>query len=501
MHCLPEEICVALKRMRITGVEAWAFEIRSARGGLPKDMADTISAFANCGGGTIILGLDERNGFAPVPGFDAESCAEALQWLEGDFTPACRLAVGCYLFEGAPVVVTFVDPVPLRARPCYVTRKGLREGAFLRMEDGNRSLTDYEISRMREFGGQPSHDRELVLEASMSDLDASVLDGIVRRNREIAPRIFDGMERTEVLLKLGVIAPAPDKLGMLVPTLAGLLAAGIYPQQFFPRLDIVFRVFPGVSEGEKGVGCCVLSRSVCGSIPEMIRSTLELLEKNMNRAGIIEGTLRCEVADYPLLACREALANALQHRDYSPEGRDSPVQVSLYADKLEILSPGGLFGMEALGGLPVGISSARNLRLSQLLEFTPDNEKCGAGFVIENRGTGLQKIRGALQEAQMPETEFRDFVSAFRVTFFKRRMMEDGARDRSWRKNFDAALFSELSKKGSMSVAEIIETSGLSRNTVSAHVRSLRERGLIEGTERSKSPRQRYRLVRKPSQG
>lgn len=63
--------------------------------------------------------------------------------------------------------------------------------------------------------------------------------------------------------------------------------------------------------------------------------------------------------------------------------------------------------------------------------------------------------------------------------------------------NFDAALLAALEKQGSMSVNEIIDSSGLSRNTVSSHIRSLKNRGLIEGTERPKSPRQRYRLVKK----
>ena len=335
----------------------------------------------------------------------------------------------------------------------------------------------------------------------MSDLDASVLDAIVQRNRDITPRIFGKMKREDILLKLGAISPSPDHPKEFVPTLAGLLAAGLYPQQFFPRLNITFTVYPGVTKGQAQgqFARYLVSQPVNGSIPEMLLGTLELLNRHMDRGGIIEGVLRREVTDYPLLACREAIVNALQHRDYSPEGRGSQVQVNLYSDRLEILNPGGLFGAASFSSLPIGISATRNSRLSQLLEFTPYDDKNGAGYVIENRGTGLQQIKQELQEALMPEAELQDFVSAFRITFFKRRLSGAERSDKSW-KNFDVALLSELAKKGSMSVAEIIESSGLSRNTVSIRIRSLRKRGLIEGTERAKSPRQRYRLVRKPSQ-
>lgn len=96
----------------------------------------------------------------------------------------------------------------------------------------------------------------------------------------------------------------------------------------------------------------------------------------------------------------------------------------------------------------------------------------------------------------MPEAELKDFVSAFQITFFKRRL-SDSERSANYGADFDTALLTELGKVGSMSVSEIIESSGFSRNTVAARLRDLKKRGLIEGTERPNSPKQRYRLVRR----
>lgn len=228
----------------------------------------------------------------------------------------------------------------------------------------------------------------------------------------------------------------------------------------------------------------------------MLMNALEQLKKYMNKGALIQGALRKEITDYPLLACREAIVNALQHRDYSPEGQGSQVQINLYADRLEILNPGGLYGASSFSSLPHGISATRNTRLSQLLEFTPFKDFDGEdGYVIENRGTGLLQIHQVLQESLMPEAELKDFVSAFQITFFKRRL-SDSEKSEKYGVDFDAALLTELEKVGSMSIVEIMESSGFSRNTVAAHLRDLKKRGLIEGTERPNSPKQRYRLVR-----
>lgn len=216
------------------------------------------------------------------------------------------------------------------------------------------------------------------------------------------------------------------------------------------------------------------TQPVNGSIPEMMMSSLELLRKHMNKGALIQGALRRDVTDYPILACREAIINALQHRDYSPDGLGSQVQINLFADRLEILNPGGLYGAASFNSLPRGISATRNTRLSQLLEYTPYVEEDGtSGYVIENRGTGLQQIEQELKDALMPQADLKDYVSAFQITFFKRRLSEDERQEKSWI-NFEAALLAELKKRGSMSVAAIMESSGFTRNTVSARLRSLR---------------------------
>ncbi len=109
-----------------------------------------------------------------------------------------------------------------------------------------------------------------------------------------------------------------------------------------------------------------------GPIPVMVRDALLAVRKNMTRRSVVRGAGRADIWQYPEAALREAIVNALVHRDLSPAARGTQVQVEMYPDRLTVRNPGGLFGPvteERLG--EEGVSSARNASLLRLLEDVP----------------------------------------------------------------------------------------------------------------------------------
>ena len=366
------EVVDAIRRMRKVGSDTQAWEVKEAVLDLPKSLSETISAFANLHGGMIILGLSERNGFTPAAGFDAEATYSKMQIAGDELTPVVRMEIEKVAFENAFLVVARVPETARHLKPCFITARGRYEGSFVRTGDGDRHLTPYEVDRLLEFGRQPRFDAQAVPESSMEELNPEILQGILSRVRRQSPRVFGSLSDETVLIQLGAVKRIE---GVLRPTLAGLLTAGIFPQRLFPRLEVVLTVFPGTTKtADPKTGLRYIdSKELIGPIPDILSEALALVERHMSRAGVIgEDCLRREIPEYPIAAVREAIVNALQHRDYSPAGRGTHVQVNLYSDRLEVLSPGGLYGaatVESLG--KEGVQSTRNEILSRLLSYTP----------------------------------------------------------------------------------------------------------------------------------
>jgi hypothetical protein len=153
--------------LRSVGSDTHSVEVKAAAGKLPRSVTETLSAFSNSAGGTLILGLDEGTGFRPAAGFDAVSAREALaRACADDIFPPVRSVVEIIPFEGASVVVTEVPEISPLSKPAYVRGRGEYQGSFVRGGDGDRKLSDYEVGLLHANRGQPRDDREPVMDAS-----------------------------------------------------------------------------------------------------------------------------------------------------------------------------------------------------------------------------------------------------------------------------------------------------------------------------------------------
>ncbi|MEX3504088.1 ATP-binding protein [Corynebacterium sp. LK2510] len=463
--------------LRIIGTDKQGIEVKSDIG---KDVRETLSAFSNANGGILIVGLSESNGFTPVPSFEAVRAQDKLEQRCAQLTPPVRPDIDLIPFEDAVLLVAEVRELVSRDKPCYVTDQGLYRGSYIRTGDGDTRLSNYEVDRLLEEKAQPKWDEDPVAESTMSDLDERMLAEYLHLQEERRPKTF--AQGTHAALRRLRLARESS------PTLAALLVMGEYPQEFYPRLSVTFALFPGTRKGEITEGHRLLdSETITGNIPELVSRALTVVKRNMRTGAMIEGAFRRDIPDYPEVAVREAVVNALMHRDYSPYSLGSPVQINMFVDRLEISSPGGLYGGVTVNnlGLP-GVSSTRNQRIATLLE---DVRFPSGGVVAENRGTGIDTMRNALAKALMPEPVYSNTLNNFTVTFFRRRVAPKErygtARD---------VVQSHLESMTSASTAELVSLTKLSRSSVLNSLNELVGEGIVERTEPSRSPKQRYRL-------
>ncbi|AGM10551.1 ATP-binding protein [Amycolatopsis keratiniphila] len=418
---LHEELIEIIANLRVLGGDHAFVEAKRAETKLPKSVRETLSAFANTNGGVLILGLDETQGFEATGVRDAAKLeADLAAMCSENLEPPLRPLIGTHRFEDADLVVAEIAELPAGSKPAYNRGTGMTQGSFIRVADGDRKLSPYEVQLMLANRGQPRDDEQPVPGTTVANLDGALTSTFLSRLRRHRGRAFANLDDTSALRRAKILVG--DEL-----SLAGLLSLGEYPQEFFPQLMLTFVHYPTKSGPDPRSGTRFIDNIAAeGPIPAIVDEALVALRRNMKRRSTIRGAGRAETWEYPETALREAVVNALVHRDYSGPSQGTQVQVEMYPDRLVIRNPGGLYGSVREENLGVeGTSSARNATLLKVLEDTPlpgsDRPIC------ENRGSGIPAMLAAMRDAKLSPPRFADDISTFSATFPNHTLMGDGA--------------------------------------------------------------------------
>ena len=448
-----------IELLRVIGNDTQQCEVKECKRRISSTITETLSAFSNGNGGYIILGLSEKAGFTPVEGFDARAMQEALSQACEKLTPVVRPVIVTCPFEGANLVFAVIDEMLPREKPCFVSSVGPHGGSYIRTGDGDRKMTAYEVDRLLDEQRQPEHDIAVVSEATLDDLNPTLVHALLECERNRHPHVFAERSDMDMMLDLRILRRMPtghpaddtvkhaadcDPAGIASreddtdigadtdtdeetriasvprPTLAGLLAVGRYPQKFFPRLNVTIAVYPGTSRDDVFTGDArlVASETITGPIPIMIDDAVaSLMVWTSGPGGADSGAQPSQSPQppmYPQLVLREAIANALTHRDYSPDALGTPVHVDVFTDRIEVSNLGGLFGAVSKQRLTHEAStSTRNAFLFSLLRSTPYPD---GGTVLRDDGTGYLRIGAALRNEAREPVRIDNSLDRFRVT-------------------------------------------------------------------------------------
>jgi ATP-dependent DNA helicase RecG len=240
--------------------------------------------------------------------------------------------------------------------------------------------------------------------AALDDLDPALIEAYRKELERRRPGAQQARRSSEDLL-LGLGAAVRAR-GRVRPTLAGMLFFGRDPQRFYPSFSITFMHFAGTLTAAESPDAPLYldNREFGGAIPVMLESARSAIFEKLSKRAVMQGFVRKDVPEYPEFAYREAIVNAVSHRDYALEG--SFIQVRLFADRLEVQSPGGLGGNLTVDNI-VYEQYTRNPHIVRLME--------DLGYV-ERRGLGVDQMIRAMSAAGLEPPMFEDRGSSFWVT-------------------------------------------------------------------------------------
>lgn len=398
------DIVDLIPTLRVEGDDGATVEAKRASTGWP-DVAETLSAFANTpGGGVILFGLDEAAGFAASGVYDAVACRKALATTSRTaIDPPITHRSGVEEIDGEKVVWAEIAEVDPGLKPVRVKATGK---AYLRAHDGDFQLSGPEEQAFMANRTTPRFDAAEVPSATRADLDDELVASYVETARASSSSLARFGDE-EILFRTGVLTGDERR-----PSLAGLLALGIHPQQHVPNLVIQAHVVPGPDDppGTRAVD----PRRFDGPIPRMLADALAWIRRNTGSRVVFgeDGHGRDEL-DYPAEAVRELIANALVHRDLGEHALRQPITVRIEPDRLVVSNPGGLYGItrDRLG--QEGVTSARNgvlIRIAQFVRFQGDQRVC------EALASGIPTVLRSLARARMTPPAFFDQGIRFTVS-------------------------------------------------------------------------------------
>jgi ATP-dependent DNA helicase RecG len=277
--------------------------------------------------------------------------------------------------------VELSDAPPVRFDGRTYIRVGPRRATATPEEE--RRLNEKRRARDLPFDLRP------FISASIDDLNLDIFQREYLASA-LAPEVLDENQRslTQKLISLRFATPEPNSL----PTSLGILVAGKEPRQFIPGFYIQFVRFDGTELTDPIRD----QKDISGSLIDLLRYVDEVLQANISTASDITAQpVEVKQPDYPIVALQQLVRNAVMHRSY--EETNAPVRVYWFSDRIEIQSPGGLFGQVNRQNFGQGVTDYRNPHLAEAMK--------NLGYV-QRFGIGIPTAQKELKKNGNPPAEF-----------------------------------------------------------------------------------------------
>lgn len=370
-----------------------------------KGLAKELCAFANMAGGRVLIGVEDDGSIVGAESWDEERVMNIARTLiDPPIVPSYQR-----IFWQNDKTVVVVTANQGTEKPYAVGGGAEGRRYYVRVGSTSREPSREELIRLTQASGAVAGDLRPVLGATVDDLDDELLRARFAGRRTIVWEDLTVGQRRDVLVNGEILHPST-----LGPTVAGLLCFGHEPQQRLAHAVVSCVSYRGTAPERE-----LLDRAAIGGrIDQQIEGSAAFVERNLRTPSTVSGLRREEAARPSQESLREVIANAVAHRHYGIVG---PTQVRVFADRVEVLSPGELPNGVTPAAMRVGVSVRRNQFLVQHLESLGLVDAVGRGIVLlleEAAERGLTEPKIATPEGFVVVTLFLSAATpSFRATF------------------------------------------------------------------------------------
>jgi ATP-dependent DNA helicase RecG len=465
--------------------EADRIEAKSAVHGIGKSFLETVSAFSNepdLGGGYILLGITGGGELSDAK-YKITGISDPDK-LQNDITSQCKQ---CFNVPIRPILKTvplpqgtvllvYIPEANIHEKPVFLKAKGLEEGAYRRIGSSDQVCTREDSDLLYQLRARRKYDETLLENASFADFDPEAIRSYRYERAQIKPDARELRYSDEDLLK--AVRAIETEKGVTAPTIGGMLLFGnqMVMRKLFPltnRVDyILIEGREWITTPERRYTVLEMCESLMTGIPRLIKQIMNDIPQVF---ALQDDQIRRK--DNPIIprkVIREAVVNALMHKDYRVI---SPVQIIKYANRTEFRNAGYSLKSQEQLGLPG--SAQRNQILAQVFHDI---------HYAEAKGTGIGTMRDEMRNANLsvPLIESDRAGNLFVLTLLPHHLFDK--RDIQWLEPFkehnltdeEARTLIVVREKGSISNSEYRTINGVDTLTASSHLRRLRDLGLLE---------------------
>ena len=417
-----------------------------------REVIETAAAFANTNGGVILIGVSDQREIRGIT-VGKETLRDVSNRISQATEPRVVLEIESVDMEGKSVLL-------IRIAECRIKPISVKGVCYRRVGNSNRVMSPQEIVQMHLNTVGQSWDQLLVTSAGIDDIADKKVEWYLTR-RETIRNVAKPQDMSLTALLRNIDGLSDEE----TPTHAGILFFGKYPQRFFQNAQLRVVRFKGTS-----VTHPVIDRLDCsGALWEMVDAAEEFIRKNIRLLSLrtSKSFQRDDKFEYPLAALREAIINALIHRNYQ---KHSDVRVFIFDNRVEIINP---------GTFPEGVSPDApvhepvNPILSQFMYDVGFIERYGSGIKMMHRLCREWGNKEPRYELHPLETKIIFDSPIQESTFIEIDDISEQLNERQ--RN---ALF-HVEKNGQIATKEYVEINHVSRRVAYEELRDMTDKGLL----------------------